>query len=365
MAQMLDLQQQYLQNVGQFFNSGPTSTENSFDQWWKQFPKTGQFEFDDVFKNLSRAGMDMMQNPFANLQQPFLASQPGMDWFTQMGDQFQSWIKSAAPGQSVFAQMNEQLRQQLVTPFNMDFLPKIDNPFANLNPAAGLNSPILQLLQNLYAPGEKAAGEQLLETLKMYQQQIMEMNSLIAQVGIDSLAELQKNIAGQEALSVQALYESWMDISKKVFDELQLTETYQKIVDEMTAAGEQLREDFEAYQQALTEQLGLVKREAYDELRDEVETLRAQVSQLMSDKASKPSQTVEDIVDDFTVLKGIGAKFNEKLHQQGVKTMSQLAAMNDEMLKNLDETLQSKGKVFEQQWREQAEKVLAAMSAKK
>ena len=55
----------------------------------------------------------------------------------------------------------------------------------------------------------------------------------------------------------------------------------------------------------------------------------------------------------------------EKLHQQGIRTMSQLASLSDEMLKNLEEDLQSKGKAFEQQWREQAEQFLNAMSGNK
>ncbi len=366
MAGMLNLQQQYLQQVGQMFNNPgatPQPGANPFENWWQQFPKTGQAEFDDFFRNLSRAGLDAMQQPFARMQQPF-AGGTGGDWFNQMNEQFQSWIKASSPSRNVFEQINEQFRQQMLNPFGMAMIPGLDNPFAGFNPADQLNSSVIRLLQNLFDSREKPAGEQLLATLQQYQHRLMEMNSLIAQVGIDSLQELQQRLAEQENMTLQALYENWMEVSRNLFDQQKLGEPYQQLLAQLTEAGEKLREDLAAYQAVLIDQLGLVSRDDYHALQQQVAELQQQVRELAArsvEKAAKPGATA----DDFTVINGIGAKFNEKLHEQGIKTMQQLASLSDDMLQNLDESLQSNGRLFQQQWREQAEKFVDGMTGNK
>lgn len=372
MAHMMDLQQQYLQGIGQMFNAGQAAQQptSPFDAWWQQFPKSGQSEFDDFFRNLSRMGMDAMQNPMGNMQQPFQSNPAGMDWFSNMSNMFEGWLKSGAPSQSVFDQLNDQFRQQMVAPLSMGFMPQMNNPFAGnpfannpfggFNPANDLSSPVLKLMQNLFPSEEKQAGEQLLNTLQQYQKQVMEMNYLIAQVGIDSVTELQKSVADQENISYQIMYENWMDISKSLFDQQQLSEPYKEAMKNLTRAGEKLQKDFEEYKQTLTEQFGLVNNEAYESLQSQVNELKQQLAELMA--SGKAPAGVKPA--DFTVIKGIGAKFNDKLHEQGVNNLSQLASMSDKMLKDLDEKLQSKGKLFEQQWREQAESFLKTMSGK-
>ena len=370
MAQMMNLQQQYMQGLGQLFTTGQVEEKpaNPFDTWWQQFPKSGQSEFDEFFRNLSKIGMDAMQNPMSNMQQPFQPSNAGADWFNNMSKLFEGWLKAGSPSQSVFDQMNEQFRQQLLAPFAMHFMPQMNNPFAGnpftaYNPLNDISSPVLKLMQNLFPNQEKQYGDQLIKTLEEYQKQIMEVNYMVAQVGIDSITELQKNIAEQEHISYQVMYENWMDISKQLFDKHQLSEPYKKAMANLNKVADKLQRDFEEYQQTLSDQLGLVSREAYDDLRAQVDDMKQQLASLIGSKAGKGASAGDS--DDFTVINGIGAKFNEKLHQQGVKNLQQLASMSDDMLKKLDEDLQSKGKLFEQQWREQAESFLNAMSGKK
>ena len=45
--------------------------------------------------------------------------------------------------------------------------------------------------------------------------------------------------------------------------------------------------------------------------------------------------------------------------------MQQLASLSDEMLQQLDNSLQTKGRIIQDQWREQAEKLLASMTRKR
>jgi len=395
MARMLDLQQQYLTNLGQLFQAQQgDGAQSPFEAWWAQFPSSGDKGFDEFFRNLVQTSMNAMQQTPVDLSAMLNSGQMPPEWFDHMQNQFNDWLK-AGSSNPVFEKMNEQLRKQLLQPFGLG----MDG--ASFNPAGLMDSSIVKLIQNLLNGEEKLASERLLKTLEVYQQQIMQMNHMMAQVGIDSINSLQSQFEQSSDTDVKQLYESWMQISKQVFNELKLDDRYRELHASMRKVEQQLKTDLDQYRQVLISQLGLVAREDYDELRKELDELKIQVSRLANAKpqaaspaspaaqarpASAASSKAEEpeagskaepkaqpapaeapgvAQDDFTVLNGIGSKFNEKLHEQGVHTLAQLASMSDDMLKTLDQNLNTNGRLFQQQWREQADQVLNSLSKKK
>lgn len=366
--QWYQLQQQYLQDLGQMLNADEKATaqaDSPFEAWWQQFPKSGQGDFDAMFKQLSGIGMGMMQNPFSSMQQPIGEGVDAAQWFEQMNQQFNDWIKAGTGANPMFEKINEQFRQQMQTPLSPKLFPWMQNPFTMPDAASSLNSPMLRLLQNLFTDDEKQAGQQLLKTLEQYQSASLQFNHLIAQVGIDSLNQLQQKMTNKQDLSLQELYQWWMEVGQQVFNREKLSEPFQQLHQQLEKIQKQLREDYENYRQTLIKQLGLVSRDEHDQLKQQFSVLQQQLDDLKKPTSKAQQKVDEDRLDDFTKLNGIGARFNEKLHQQGIKNLEQLASMSDDMLKNLDQDMQAKGKVFQQQWREQAEAMLNAMNARK
>lgn len=373
--QLFKLQQQYLDNLGQLLGQPQAANkteQNPFDGWWSQLAKPPSAEFNDLFRQLSQMGMSGMQNPFAQMQQQASQSQDLMTWFNSMNQQFNEWLKLGGQGNPVVEMMNQQFRQQMQSPFSPAMFPWM--PQTSAPPSfTNINSEVLQLMQNLFTDEEKSSGQELLNSLQQYQQTMMEMNYLLAQVGIDSLAKLQEKLAQNEQASLQQMYQWWMEISQQVFQQQQISGRFQELQNKLQTLQQNLTRDFENYRLGLIRNLGLVSREEYDSLQlqlkkltEEVEQLRAQRGQQAAHGQNPGSHSeAQSAEDDFTQLSGIGARFNQKLHEQGIHNLQQLASLSDEMLKNLDQDLQSKGKIIQEQWREQAEQILKNMSGKR
>ena len=64
-------------------------------------------------------------------------------------------------------------------------------------------------------------------------------------------------------------------------------------------------------------------------------------------------------VDDVSIIGGVGPKIKEQLAAEGVTMLSQIAAMSDEQIFNLDEKLGLKGRTKREEWVEQAKELLA------
>jgi large subunit ribosomal protein L19 len=63
--------------------------------------------------------------------------------------------------------------------------------------------------------------------------------------------------------------------------------------------------------------------------------------------------------DDVSLIAGVGPKFKEQLHAEGITTLEQIAAMTDEQIFALDEKLGLKGKAQREEWVEQAKELVA------
>jgi len=348
MNQMFDLQQQYLKNIAQTFQTGQPEAETSqspFDQWWSLFPKSGQ-------------------NPFENMQKQAAQAQDMSNWFNAMNQQFSEWSKAANAINPAFEKMNEQFKQQFQSPLDMSSMPWMQGQFSPESMTNTMNSSVLNLLQNLFTTEEQKKGKQLLESLEKYQNATMKYNQLMAQVGIDSLNQLQEKMKQAEGKNLQEIYEWWMESSQEVFNREKLEEPYKNLQQELEALQQSLSGDFEEYRLSLIKNLGLVSRAEFDALKLQIEMLKADLDELRGQKLAPASQSTDAEQDDFTVLNGIGKKFNEKLHQQGIHNLQQLASLSDDMLGNLDDDLQAKGRILQDQWREQAEQFLNKMTGK-
>lgn len=82
--------------------------------------------------------------------------------------------------------------------------------------------------------------------------------------------------------------------------------------------------------------------------------------------ASKPKaepkaepKTAEGIVDDVSIIGGVGPKLQEKLAEAGVTSLTQIAKMSDAEAEKLDTDLDLRGRVTREEWVEQAKELLA------
>ncbi|MBC8211940.1 MAG: hypothetical protein H8E21_12835 [Gammaproteobacteria bacterium] len=368
MNQLFDLQQQYLKNLEQAFNlKQPAAAANPFDQWWQQFPKSGQNDFDSFFKNMSHVGMGFMQNPLSGMQEQAEKVQNMTKWYNTMNNQFNDWSKLSSSVNPLFDRMNDQFKQQLQAPFGMG-MPWMQNQFNPSQLTDAMNSSVLNLLQNLFKGEEKQAGEQLLNSLQQYQSSMMHYNQLMAQVGIDSLAQVQKQMDQMKGKNLEEVFELWMKASQDVFNREKMGEPYTKIQAQLETIQQTLKADYEEYRLSLAKNLGLVTRAEYEAVTLQMDMLKAELEALKKNikKGAVDKQSgAEGGADDFTVISGVGKKFNDKLHEQGIHNLQQLASMSDQMLKNLDTDLQAKGRIMQDQWREQAEQFLNTMTGKK
>ncbi len=368
MNQMFDLQQQYLKNIAQAFQTGqPEEAEapqSPFDQWWTHFPKSGQNGFDSFFKNLSEMGIGKMNNPFENMQKQAAQVQDMSNWFNTMNQQFSEWSKASNAINPAFEKMNEQFKQQFQNPLDMSGMPWMKGEFSPEGMVNPMNSSVLNLLQNIFTSEEQKKGKQLMDSLEKYQNATMKYNQLMAKVGIDSLNQLQEKMKQAEGKNLQEIFEWWMESSKDVFNREKLDEPYKNLQQELETLQDSLSGDFEDYRLSLIKNLGLVSRAEFDAMKLQIEMLKADLDELKGQKQATASQSTDSDKEDFTVLNGIGKKFNDKLHQQGINNLQQLASLSDDMLGNLDKDLQAKGRVLQDQWREQAEQFLNKMTGK-
>ncbi len=331
LAQLYDLQKQYMSNLQQMMQ--PQAPTNPMEQMFKAW----------------MPGNASPSNPFEQMQNPI-----------------NSWMQQTGMGSmnSLYQQMNEQFKSQLQNPFASLMMPGIQNQFKmpELPDMSSMKSPFIDMMQGLFNDDERSKAEALMNSLKDYQQVSMEINHLMAQLAIESLEKLQQKVNEKDKQDLNNVPQWWVEITQSVFEESKTSEAYQELQKKMEMVQSKLEDDKEQYRETLAQSLGLVTEKTYNAMQMQLEALQKQIKELSEKKIDQ--EAINAAAEDFTVLNGIGQKFNEKLHEQGVNNLKQLASMSDEMLKHLDGELQTKGKVFQDQWREQAEQFLNSMSGK-
>jgi predicted flap endonuclease-1-like 5' DNA nuclease len=327
LTQMYNLQQQYLNNLQQAFQPKPPA--NPMEQMWQAW--SGQ-----------PAINPFMQGPMGGWPQP---GQDSLNaFYQQMNSQFGSLLQNSMGMGSGMGNW-----QGMQMPFSWPSLPGLENPAADL-------------LKQLFSDEERAKAESLMQSLQQYQRVNLQIQQLMSQLAMESLERLQAKAAEHGADDLSQAPQWWGEISQQVFSEAQDSETYQELQQEIDKVRQRLLEDRDQYREALAESLGLVTEKSFQAMQQQLDAMQQQIASLEQQAASVGAN--QPAPDDFTVLKGVGEKLNERLHENGINTLNQLATMSDEMLKNLDSDLQAKGKVFQDQWREQAEQFLDVMSGK-
>jgi large subunit ribosomal protein L21 len=75
--------------------------------------------------------------------------------------------------------------------------------------------------------------------------------------------------------------------------------------------------------------------------------------------APKPAAPKAEIVDDITLIGGVGPAIKKKLEGAGITSLKQIAAMDEAAIGKLDENLKLGGRTLREEWIEQAKELLA------
>ena len=109
-----------------------------------------------------------------------------------------------------------------------------------------------------------------------------------------------------------------------------------------------------AAEQAMEQEMR--QRELTAQLRDELAALkRGSAPKAAPRKAPEPAPAVDGAkADDLTVIKGIGKVIEKKLHEMGITSFRQIAAMTPEDAHRVNEAIEFPGRVEREHWIEQA-----------
>jgi large subunit ribosomal protein L21 len=76
-------------------------------------------------------------------------------------------------------------------------------------------------------------------------------------------------------------------------------------------------------------------------------------------KDAKAEAKASDIVDDITLIGGVGPALKKKLEGAGISSLKEIAALKKEDAARLDEELKLNGRIEREEWVEQAKELLA------
>ncbi len=76
-------------------------------------------------------------------------------------------------------------------------------------------------------------------------------------------------------------------------------------------------------------------------------------------KAEKKTAAKADIVDDISLIGGVGPALKKKLEGAGITSLKQIADLSDDAAAKLDDELTLGGRIERDEWREQAKELLA------
>ena len=109
-----------------------------------------------------------------------------------------------------------------------------------------------------------------------------------------------------------------------------------------------------AAEQAMEQEMR--QRELTAQLRDELAALkRGSAPKAAPRKAPEPAPAPDGAkADDLTVIKGIGKVIEKKLHEMGITSFRQIAAMTPEDAHRVNEAIEFPGRVERENWIEQA-----------
>ena len=78
-----------------------------------------------------------------------------------------------------------------------------------------------------------------------------------------------------------------------------------------------------------------------------------------AEAAPKAEKAADGIVDDVSIIGGVGPKLKEKLAEAGITSLTQIAKLSDKAAEKLDDDLDLRGRITREEWVEQAKELLA------
>jgi predicted flap endonuclease-1-like 5' DNA nuclease len=101
---------------------------------------------------------------------------------------------------------------------------------------------------------------------------------------------------------------------------------------------------------------------AIDALNDHVEVQPLPQAQHAASTDEAPMADSQAAATDISLIDGIGPKITAMLHDAGITSLQQIAAMTSEEMAALDERLELRGRSAREAWVEQAQELVAGLS---
>jgi class III poly(R)-hydroxyalkanoic acid synthase PhaE subunit len=234
-----------------------------------------------------------------------------------------------------------------------------------------------------YTREQQERVQELARHLLDYHEALRAYKVAFGKTALSSLEAVQRHMRelhekGEKIESLRSLYDMWVDASEEVYAEFAMSDEYQVVYADLVNALMRVRQDMNAMAEQQYRLMNLPTRSEIDtvqhrqqelrrenrQLRHELEKLRASLGPSdggkgRAAKVTAPAATAspEEPEDDLTAIKGIGPKMMEKLYEQGIRNFARLAEMNTQLAEQLDETLQTQGRILRDDWIGQARKL--------
>jgi len=394
------------------FGAGANPFSGALEQWWSSMKPQVDGDIGTVtqrFYDMGKNFMSMAEGLFgaAAQEQPEAAMNL---WMTSMHTVLEQWIEQIQnnmdiatpdlPGVSgttlsTWAQFADSVAPWLN--MSQHFLKEVaEGHLPGGIEMPGVGAAQEQFCRALSMPGlgytreQQESMQRLARHLLVYHDAFRAYKLAFAKTALSSLDSVQKRLQkmhqeGKNIETLRGLYDMWVDASEEAYAKFAMSDEYQVVYGDLVNALMRVRKDMNELVEHQYELMNIPTRSEIDtmqgrqqenrretrQLRHEIAQLRAQLEELRKApaaaapkaraRAKAPAQDrlpIDDAEDDLTAIKVIGPRMMERLYAQGIKNFARLAQMNRKYAEELDETLQTQGRILRDDWIGQAKKLL-------
>jgi class III poly(R)-hydroxyalkanoic acid synthase PhaE subunit len=402
-----DYWQWWADMAGKAPSSAPPGTEGlagfgawseALQQWQNMFlgkPRDPVKDMFDRTNDMAKQYMDMAERFYRSSDDSAGGQDMVDNWLGSLEDSFKHWQKQLESGLDVDMPDIFGLGKSTVKEWQHmaeKMLSSAQVPEISLDQIPGYTLGRDQFMRALAAPAmglsrERQEQLQLLsERMLEYFEALRAYKLAFAKNGLRSLEALavrfnEMNHSEEEIKSLRALYDIWVEVNEDSFDKFAMSDEYQVVYGDMVNSLMAVRKEMNKLAEDNYRAMNLPTRSDLDAvaqralqaqrenraLKRELKRLGNQVELLQqnasagsrptskSRAAAKPKQQAQD---DLTRIKGIGPKMQERLHEEGIKTFKQLAALNKNAVSSLEENMKLVGRITREKWVQQAETLL-------
>ncbi len=372
----------------------------AFEQWWQMFSPNEA----EPIKDFMRRTSDMGKSYLRMAEAFYKASSGNNDtseeivnsWLDMVQAGFKQWRKQLKSGFNVdmpeifgFERMMMKSWQEAADAMmrglaiqDWEFPGFSSAMFPETGKAREQLNKILGMPAMGYGRERQEKVQRLVELFVKYGEALKAYKIAFAGMGIRSIKAMKKKLGElqQPIDSMRGLYDFWVDVNEDVYGKFAMSDEYRVVYGDLVnslvavqqASNELMEDVYQAMNlptrtdlEAVSRRLQQVRRENR-QLRKQLTALSERLNKLEKAETEKPPearrQTASGKVsmqkDDLTRIKGIGPKIQERLYEQGITAMEQLAAMGQQSVKELEEVLNATGKITREQWIKQAKAML-------